>query len=127
MDKTNGVVILFSAIFVTLFGLSIIIPEPERARSGNKKEASLNDVPLIAQEVPLEEQLREERAKYYKSRAEDEAEYYREVAPHDIDDPDFFERSHPLQEGSLQEEPLEERPLQERPLQERPLPEKLLR
>lgn len=122
MKKTNSIIMLFSLFFVALFLLSIFVPNAGYTRTENNYETSPN-----AQFDKMEKEIKEQQHKYYKSREEDEAEYYRSVAPHDMDNPDYFQRSHPLQEKPLEERPLQEKPLQERPLQEKPLQEKLLR
>ena len=59
---------------------------------------------------PLSEEQKEllkEQHETYKSQAEDEAQYYEETAPPDINaDPDYLMRDHPLQEEPLQENPI---------------------
>jgi len=127
MDRTNNIIILFSTIFFVLFFLSVFMPDtrhPYQEKSKGTELIAQEDIPI---DNPVERKIREEQLKYYKSRAEDEADYYRQVAPHDVDDPSFFQRSHPLQEGTLREAPLQESPLPENRLQEKPLPEKPIR
>lgn len=116
MDGSNRIIMLFGSFFIGLFLLSIFAPN-----FGHLQTEKSLDTSLIAQYGEMEDKIKEEQHKYYRSRAEDEEEYYKEAAPHDIDDPNYFDKSHPLQEDSLQERSLQEKPLEERPLEERPL------
>lgn len=54
-----------------------------------------------------QESLLQEQRENYRSRDADEAQYYEETAPKDINkDHDFLLHDHPLQEKPLQEEPI---------------------
>jgi hypothetical protein len=119
MDKDKAIIVLYGVFFVGLFLLSLYTPESERSATQGA---------FLAENLDSEDAIRAEQQKYFRSRAEDEAEYYKSVQPKDMDDdPDFFDRPHPLEEKPLQQAPLQEESLDETPLEENPLQEKLLR
>lgn len=122
MDKDKAIIVLYGLFFLGLFALSIYSPDSE----GQGKKG-LNDSSLIAQYDKMEEEMEAEQQKYYRSRAQDEEQYYRSVEPQVNDDPEFFNRPHPLEEKPLEEEPLQEDPLEEKTLEENPLQEDPLR
>jgi hypothetical protein len=103
MDKTNSVLVLFGSFFITLFFMSLFMPDAR---------IIFNDTqPFVAQmfdrensfgtEDRAEKRDEEDKREYRENREDDEAEYYRNIPPRDMDDSSFFEKDDSLKEKSL--------------------------
>lgn len=131
MEKINKMIVGAGSCCLILFALSFAFPNPKFNEKNEMLAALIEeddgvDSPLnhmapsrvqspggemyqqnqLTPGEKMEEQIRQEQGKYYRSLQQDEDQYYQEVSPGDNDDPDFFDESHPLQEAPLQEEPL---------------------
>ncbi|GAB4230396.1 MAG: hypothetical protein Tsb0021_08440 [Chlamydiales bacterium] len=112
--------------WVTLTVLSlltlIIIPLPaQEVNPPNDPDARLRR--MIGEENPAEGQIQRERAKVYRSRAEDELLYYKEIEPEPIEEgADFYLRDHPIPQRGIPSNPIPSNPIPNNPIPSNPLP-----
>jgi hypothetical protein len=82
-----------------------------------------NSFALAQDQGSLEQQLQQERRQFYQGgETEEEKEYYKKVAPQDIEkNRDYYQKSHGIKAQPLPASPIPESPIPNNPIPENPI------